>query len=137
DCPAERQTAVRQALNTELGEYAANAEPTSARLAQYLTVQNTYLSTFQALGALGLMLGTLGLAVVLVRTVIERKAELALLASLGFTAAARVRLVLAEDACLLVLGLAVGAACAIIGIIPAVISSAGSMNSVGLGLTLL
>ena len=38
-------------------------------------------------GALGLMLGTLGLAVVLVRTVIERKSELALLASLGFSSA--------------------------------------------------
>ena len=54
------------------------------------------------------MLGTLGLAVVLVRTVIERKAELALLASLGFTAASRVTLVLSENAFLLVIGLALG-----------------------------
>jgi hypothetical protein len=40
-------------------------------LAGFLEVQNTYLSTFQLLGALGLMLGTIGLAVVLVRTVID------------------------------------------------------------------
>ena len=137
DCPAHQQTPLRQALNTELGEYAANAEPTSARLAQYLTVQNTYLSTFQALGALGLMLGTIGLAVVLVRTVIERRAELALLASLGFNRSSRTKLVLSENVFLLVLGLLVGAGCAIVGIIPALRGGAHPINYGALAATLL
>ena len=55
-------------------------------------VENTYLSTFQALGGLGLILGSLGLAVVLLRSVWERRGELALLRALGFR---RLTLVLA------------------------------------------
>ena len=137
DCPPDRQDEVRKELNLELGEYAANVEPTSSRLAQYLTIQNTYLSTFQALGALGLMLGSIGLAVVLVRTVIERRSELALLASLGFRRADRVRLVLSENVFLLVLGLVVGSVCALLGIIPALRQSAQSINGWALAATLL
>jgi len=48
-------------------------------------------------------LGTIGLAVVLVRTVLERKAELALLSCLGFSPTARILLVLSENAFLLLL----------------------------------
>jgi len=40
-------------------------------------VQNTYLNTFQVLGALGLLLGSAGLGVVVLRNVLERRAELA------------------------------------------------------------
>ena len=36
--------------------------PTIARLGEFLAVENTYLATFQALGAIGLLLGALGLA---------------------------------------------------------------------------
>jgi ABC-type antimicrobial peptide transport system permease subunit len=137
DTPPAKQTAVQQALNTQLGEYAINTEPTAYRLARYFQIQNTYLSTFQALGALGLMLGTIGLAVVLVRTVIERKAELALLASLGFRRADRIVLVLSENVFLLVVGLVVGTVSAVVGILPAIRQSAGGINFGALGATLL
>jgi ABC-type lipoprotein release transport system permease subunit len=136
DCPPGNQDAMRRALNSQLGEYAADVQPTSDRLARYLTIENTYLSTFQALGALGLMLGTIGLAVVLVRTAIERKSELALLASIGFRQSDRVRLVLSENLFLLLLGLVVGATCAILGIIPAFVSSAHHINFIALAGTL-
>ncbi|HEX4793142.1 MAG TPA: FtsX-like permease family protein [Humisphaera sp.] len=124
-------------LASELDDYSVSVDTTADRLKAYQNVQNTYLSTFQTLGALGLMLGTLGLAVVLVRTVIERRAELALLASMGFTSAARVRLMLAENAFLLVIGLVAGAGCALIGIIPAVMTSSRSINAPALVGTLL
>ncbi len=83
------------------------------------------------------MLGTLGLAVVLVRTVIERKSELALLASIGFTSAARVRLVLTENAFLLILGLVLGTTSAVIGILPAVFRDSRPINVLSLAGTLL
>jgi ABC-type antimicrobial peptide transport system permease subunit len=83
------------------------------------------------------MLGTIGLAVVLVRTVIERKAELALLASLGFGRGNRITLVLSENVFLLVVGLVVGAACAVLGIVPTIYQSAQSINFKALGGTLL
>ena len=137
DCPAVKQSELQRALNTQLGDYAVDTEPTSYRLARYLDIQNTYLSTFQALGALGLMLGTIGLAVVLVRTVIERKAELALLASLGFRRSERIVLVLSENVFLLLLGLAIGAVCAVVGIIPTVLQSAQGINYAALAGTLI
>ena len=56
------------------------------RLSDFLMVQNTYLSTFQSLGGLGLLLGTLGIAVVQMRSVLERRGELALLRT-GFARA--------------------------------------------------
>jgi ABC-type antimicrobial peptide transport system permease subunit len=136
DCPEKKQTPVLQALNTQLGEYAVDTEPTSYRIARYLDIQNTYLSTFESLGALGLMLGTIGLAVVLVRTVVERRAELALLASLGFRELDRVVLILSENLFLLVVGLIVGVVCALVGIIPAMIQSAHGINFSALGLTM-
>ena len=58
------------------------------RLAAFHRVENTYLSTFQSLGGLGLVLGTIGLAAVLLRNVLERRRELALLRAVGYRAGA-------------------------------------------------
>ncbi len=46
------------------------------RLDAFHRVENTYLSTFQSLGGLGLLLGTIGLAAVMFRNVLERRREL-------------------------------------------------------------
>jgi putative ABC transport system permease protein len=127
---------VRRLLSDELAEYGASVRTTASVLEGYLQIQNTYLSTFQLLGALGLMLGTIGLAVVLVRTVIERKSELALLSAIGFARGARMRLVLAENALLLVSGLVLGAVCALIGVLPALRESARQLHFTSLGVTL-
>ena len=48
-------------LEEALSDYGFNVTSTADRLAAYHRVENTYLSTFQALGGLGLLLGTLGL----------------------------------------------------------------------------
>ena len=80
-------------------------ERTDARLAEFMTVQNTYLSTFQSLGGLGLLLGTFGLAVVQLRNVLERRSELALLRATGFRRKLLARLVTLENAALLIGGL--------------------------------
>jgi putative ABC transport system permease protein len=136
ECPAADAFGLQQVLNTELGDYSVVVDQTPDRVKTYLQVQNTYLETFQTLGALGLMLGTLGLAVVLVRTVIERKGELALLASLGFTSTARVMLALSENAFLLIAGLLIGSASAVIGILPAVVRESRPINAISLAGTL-
>ena len=93
----------------------------------YLAVENTYLSTFQALGGLGLILGSLGLAVVLLRSVWERRGELALLRALGFRRATLIWLVLAENGFLLLLGLAAGTVSALAAAAPHLVrQSAGT-----------
>jgi ABC-type antimicrobial peptide transport system permease subunit len=127
---------VQRQLGTQLDEYAATVDRTADRLARYAEVKNTYLSTFQTLGSLGLMLGTIGLAVVLLRSLIERRSELALLAALGFRRGARLRLVLAENGFLLVLGLVVGSGCALLGVSPSLVASGRSINFGNLAATL-
>jgi putative ABC transport system permease protein len=109
---------------------------TADRLAAYARVKNTYLSTFQTLGSLGLMLGSIGLAVVLMRNLVERRAELALLTAIGFGRGKRVGLVLWENSFLLVVGLVVGAGCAIVGILPTLVGGARTINLVSLAATL-
>ena len=131
----QNQAEVQRILATSLEENAAVVDTTAARLASYAQVKNTYLSTFQTLGSLGLMLGTIGLAVVLLRNLVERRSELALLTALGFRPSARLGLVLSENAFLLVLGLLVGCGCALIGVSPAIFTGR-SINFVALGLTL-
>lgn len=105
-------------LEEAFADSGLDARLTANRLAGYLVVENTYLSTFRTLGGLGLLLGTLGLAVVMVRTVLERRGELALLEAVGFSRRAIVRLVYSENALLLLFGVAVGTVAALIAVAP-------------------
>lgn len=131
---------LRDTLNDEKGleqsDYSASIETTAARLAAYNEIANTYLATFQVLGSLGLMLGTIGLAVVLIRNLIERRPELALLAALGFQPATRSKLVFWENVSLLLLGLIIGAASALAGVIPNVLTSPHRINTQSLSIAL-
>src|SRR5262249_521145 len=70
--PAGTESDVKKVLETALADRGFAVTPSAERLEAYLAVENTYLSTFQALGGLGLLLGSLGLAVVLLRGVWER-----------------------------------------------------------------
>ena len=137
ECPDADIPELQHLLSTELDDFAVTVEPTTQRLARYQQVANTYLSTFQALGSLGLMLGTIGLAVVLLRNLIERRAELALLSAIGFRPAARLGLVLSENAFLLILGLLIGSLAALIAVLPARRAVNFLQLSLTLGLTLL
>jgi hypothetical protein len=64
DVGPQDQMTIAQVLQTELGDFAVTVDRTADVLATYKNVQNTYLATFQVLGSLGLLLGTVGLAVV-------------------------------------------------------------------------
>jgi len=115
--PAAR---LRATLEDGMSDLGARATGTAERLAQFHRVENTYLSTFQTLGGLGLLLGTFGLATVLLRNVLERKKELALLGAVGYRRAHVMMMVVAENVLLLVAGLTAGALSAAIAIAPAV-----------------
>ncbi|MGE3999967.1 MAG: ABC transporter permease, partial [Planctomycetaceae bacterium] len=106
--------ALSSVLETQLADYGFDAERVADRLANFLAVQNTYLSTFQTLGGLGLLLGTLGLATVMLRNVLERRGELALLRAVGFRASHVRWLVLCENAFLLLWGLTAGTLAALL-----------------------
>jgi putative ABC transport system permease protein len=127
---------VARRLSDELEPFAVTVDSTAERLAAYRQVANTYLATFQTLGSLGLLLGTVGLTAVMLRGLVERRAELALLSAIGFRQAQRLKLVLAENAALLLVGLLAGTACALVGVLPAAIAEARPLHLGGLAVTL-
>jgi putative ABC transport system permease protein len=110
---------VTTTLEEALSDSGFDVMATGDRLAQYHRVENTYLSTFQALGALGLLLGTVGLAAVLLRNVLERRRELALLRAVGYSAAEVMRVIFLENSLLLAAGLFIGTLCALLAVSPA------------------
>jgi ABC-type lipoprotein release transport system permease subunit len=119
DTPASRAGAIATAIDKGAADFGADAISTAARLADYHMVENTYLSTFQTLGGLGLLVGTIGLAAVLLRNVLERRRELALLRAVGYRPSHLFAVVVAENALLLVAGVGLGAVAAAVAIGPA------------------
>ncbi|MAM83156.1 MAG: hypothetical protein CL472_00550 [Acidobacteria bacterium] len=119
DVSEDRAQAVTAALEDRLADFGFDVALTAERLATFHRVENTYLATFQTLGALGLLLGTVGLGAVLLRNVLERRRELALLRAVGFDRRHLTLVVLVENVLLLTLGLGIGACCALIAIAPA------------------
>ncbi len=115
---ATPSTEVARILESRLADEGFDATVASEQLAEFLAVQNTYLSTFQSLGALGLLLGTIGLAVVQLRSVLERRGELALMRASGFRRSRLVWMVLWENAVLLLGGLVVGCIAAAVALVP-------------------
>jgi putative ABC transport system permease protein len=129
--------ALAGALERDLGPFGFDAVTTAERLESFHRVENTYLSTFQALGGLGLLLGTIGLAAIMFRNVLERRRELALLRAVGYDARRVAIVIVAEGALLLGAGLAAGAGCAALAVAPAWLGRGGTLPGPGLVLLLL
>ncbi|MFA5909738.1 MAG: FtsX-like permease family protein [Vicinamibacterales bacterium] len=112
--------AVTSHLEDRLSDYGMDISDTLGRWSSYHQVENTYLATFQALGSLGLLLGTVGLGAVLARNVLERRREIGLLNAVGFTPGNIRGMVLSEGLALVLGGVLLGAACAMVAVWPAV-----------------
>ncbi|MCY4352269.1 MAG: ABC transporter permease, partial [Gemmatimonadetes bacterium] len=123
-------------VESRLKDIGIDAVSTAQKLAHFQEVENTYLSTFQTLGGLGLLLGTIGLGIVLLRNVIERRGELAVLRAFGFRRAVLSRMLLAENGFLMFVGLAIGSISALIAVAPHVMSYGALIPWGSLALTL-
>jgi ABC-type antimicrobial peptide transport system permease subunit len=125
ETPSEKTQEVQRFLQKALAPQGVEVTESIERLRSYMAVENTYLLTFQALGGLGMLLGALGLAVVLLRSVWERRGELALLRALGFRKRMLSWLILAENGFLLILGLAGGTLAALLAVAPHLAGTGG------------
>jgi hypothetical protein len=130
-------SAVSSTLEDRLADFGFDVQSTSERLASFHRVENTYLSTFQMLGGLGLILGTIGLSAVLLRNVLERQRELALLRAVGYHISHFTLMIIAENALLLVAGVVTGAGCAFLAIAPVLVTRHGAFSNLSIGLLLL
>ena len=127
-------------LNDRLLNYGPRVQSTLDRLGQFKKVENTYLSIFQALGGLGVLLGTLGLLIVVLRNLWERKKEQAILGAVGFSLEQLQTLAIRENMRIIFLGLSLGFLAGLLGLIPVLSGNATNVsiyNIIGFGVSLL
>ena len=136
DCPPEKVGAVREHLSRQLADRGLELTTTAQRLAEFQAVENTYLSIFQVLGGLGLLLGSAGLAIVVARNVLERRSEFGLLEAVGFRPGQLRSLVFAEHRWLIVAALFIGTASALVAVWPNVRERANGFPYAETGLLL-
>jgi len=127
---------VRTEISRSMSDVGVDLIPAAQRLDEFNVVENTYLAIFAALGGLGLLLGSGGLGVIVLRNALERRAELAILRAVGFRRGALHRLIFGEHALILALGLAVGIVAALVAIAPAMRSPGSGGGAGSLGITL-
>ena len=108
----EQITEIRAALESGWADEGMSCASAEGILSRLLAVQNTYLSAFQLLGGLGLLLGTLGLGVSQLRSALERKSELAAMRAMGFPKGRLVWALFLENGWQLLRGLGIGMLCA-------------------------
>jgi ABC-type antimicrobial peptide transport system permease subunit len=110
-----------QTLSRAFSDYGLELTLAARRLAQFNAVQNTYIGAFQALGGLGLLLGIIGVAIILIRNVIERRNELAILLAVGFLKSVVNQMVVAEHIFLILIGMLIGVFSALVAVAPALV----------------
>ncbi len=111
-----------QAIAAAWADAGVSVESTLERLRSLSAVQNTFLGGFQALGTLGLLLGTVGVAAVQAQSVLERTAAIGLMRAIGFTLF-RIRSIVVLETLLMVgLGLAVGTLSGCLALVPSLVA---------------
>jgi len=136
DCTQQNAQAVTDKLSYGLKDFGLDLIPAAQRLAQFSTVENTYLSIFQLLGGLGLVLGTVGLGLVVLRNVLDRRGELAMLRAVGFDKITLKKMIFHEHSGLMLCGLACGVVAALVAVGPALKSPGAQAASFSLVVTI-
>ncbi len=136
DAPPGEAATVARSLNRRFEREGIEVIPSVKRLARFYAVESTYLGMFLVLGGLGVLLGTVGMGIVTLRNLLERRGEIAMLRAVGYNTVSIRRLLLMEHGMLAAMGLALGVIAAAVAMIPA-IASASSGVALGLQLQLL
>jgi ABC-type lipoprotein release transport system permease subunit len=136
DAPQGKVDAAGGYLSARLTDFGLGLTSAKQRLAAFSEVENTYISIFQILGGLGLVLGSVGLGLVVLRNMLERRNELAMLRAVGFNKAALKWMVLYEHSGLMLAGLVCGVAAALVAAGPELRSPGSAVPFLSLLLTI-
>ncbi|MFN8255528.1 MAG: ABC transporter permease [Bacteroidales bacterium] len=137
DGPKNKKVEIGELLSENLIDYGLEMSTTSSRLAEFNSVTNTYLSVFMALGGLGILIGTIGLGVILLRNMLGRISELAVLQSIGFNKKEIFGLIFKENFILLFSGILAGLLSATAGVLPALINKQSAFPYAFIGILIL
>ena len=108
DAPADSLDEISQKVSWALQDRGIELIRSSDRLAAFNQVENTYLSIFLILGGFGLVLGSVGIGIVVLRNIQERQGELALLRAVGYSKKTLRKMVFFEYLVLLLAGAVLG-----------------------------
>ena len=122
-CTENKVAAIQKALNAGLSELGVQAERCSNRVNRFLKVENTYLTIFLLLGGLGLIIGSVGFGIVVIRNITDRKDELTIMHAVGYKNRLIVQIITIEHIYLIMAGAFCGGTAAGIAAIPALISA--------------
>jgi len=136
DVSREDRTEVAFHLRESLGELGVEVFFTEDVLAEYAQVQNAYLGAFQLLGGISLLWASLGVSVSLLRGVVERRRELAMMLAVGLSRGQLAAMIVLENAFLLLLGVFAGTSSALIAVLPHLTSSVARFQWTSLAATL-
>jgi ABC-type lipoprotein release transport system permease subunit len=108
DAPQQSLQSFSETLTRSLSAYGLEVRTTADRLAEFHEVQNTYIRIFMVLGAMGLVLGTVGAGLVVLLNLLDRMGELAMMRATGFKKSKLCWMLFLEHAGLLTAGLFLG-----------------------------
>ncbi len=127
DTPVNKRIEVSGHLTKRLADAGLSVETAVDRLKLFNRMENTYLNIFLILGGLGLTLGCVGLGLIVLRNLLERQNELAMMRAVGFSKKCIIKMVFYEHFYLLGAGIITGFICALISVIPAIRASSGEL----------
>lgn len=119
---APDSTVTTETIQNGWRNYGPQITRTTDRLLAFYQIENTYLNIFLMLGALGLLIGTIGLGILIFRITFEQIHEYALMRSIGFQKSGIYSLLLKEKLFLMIVSV-------LIGIVPAILSGLPSLMS--------
>jgi putative ABC transport system permease protein len=127
DLPEDDQYRVIRVLEERLIDQGVVVIPAREKLSSFNAVENTYLDVFLVLGGFGLIVGTAGFVVVVMRNLRDRRREIALYLLLGIHPEIIYRLLARESQAILLSGVAAGILSAFAGTLPSLVHS-GATN---------
>ena len=110
--------ALKHRLATAVADAGGRVDLTRNVLAAFHQVENTYIAIFNVLGTLGVILGSLGLAIVVARNLHERRGEFAVMTAIGIPRVVLARMVFSEFGRLVLWGISIGALASAIAVWP-------------------
>jgi ABC-type lipoprotein release transport system permease subunit len=128
----EDRESISNELQNGFRDHGLFLQETAERLAMFSSVQNTYLSIFLILGGLGLLIGTFGLVVVVVRNLLYRKQEIGIMQATGFTRQLVMSLITKEYVYLLIIGVGAGLICALLATLPSWVNPNMAMSPIAI-----
>ncbi|MDB4624197.1 hypothetical protein OAE47_02190, partial [Akkermansiaceae bacterium] len=118
----------REDLQIATVDLGGKVTATKDRLAAFHEVENTYIAIFNVLGALGMILGSVGVGVVTARNLVERKEEFQTLKVLGISKASRNEIMKKEVSSMVIWGLGIGLVSALVSVIPVLGGTVGVLD---------